>query len=53
MPTVLALVVRRTQQQRLRRGAVQPVMEALEEHLEPIGTPEEEAPVRNGHRYLS
>ncbi|MCU0789264.1 MAG: hypothetical protein MUC91_13955 [Verrucomicrobia bacterium] len=44
---------RRTQQQRLRRGAVQPVMEALEEHLEPIGTPEEEAPVRNGHRYLS
>jgi hypothetical protein len=44
---------RRTQQQRLRRGAVEPVMEALEEHLEPIGTPEEEAPVRNGHRYLS
>ena len=44
---------RRTQQQRRRRGAVEPVMEALEEHLEPIGTPEEEAPVRNGHRYLS
>jgi hypothetical protein len=44
---------RRTQQQRLRRGALQPVLEALEEHLEPIGTPEEEAPVRNGHRYLS
>jgi len=44
---------RRTQQQRLRRGAVPLVMEALEEHLEPISTPEEEAPVRNGHRYLS
>jgi len=44
---------RRTQQQRLRRGAVPLVMAALEEHLEPLGTPEEEAPVRNGHRYLS
>jgi hypothetical protein len=44
---------RRTQQQRLRRGNVQKVMETLEEHLEPVGTAEEEAPVRNGHRYLS
>ena len=44
---------RRTQQQRLRRGAVQKVLEALEQHLEPVGTPEEEAPVRNGHRYLT
>ncbi len=44
---------RRTQQKRLRRGAVQKVLEALEEHLEPVGTPEEEAPVRNGHRYLT
>ena len=44
---------RRTQQKRLRRGAVQQVMEALEQHLEPLGTPEEEAPVRNGHRYLT
>ena len=26
---------------------------ALAEHLEPVGTPEEEAPVRNGHRYLT
>jgi Uncharacterised protein family (UPF0236) len=44
---------RRTQQQRLRRGAVPQVIAALAEHLEPPGTPEEEAPVRNGHRYLS
>ena len=36
-----------------RRGAVQQVMEALEQHLEPLGTPEEQAPVRNGHRYLT
>lgn len=44
---------RRTQQKRLRRGAVQQVIEALEPHLEPEGTAEEEAPVRNGYRYLS
>jgi hypothetical protein len=44
---------RRTQQQRLRRGDVQKVIAALEEHLEPVGTVEEEAPVRNGHRYVS
>ena len=44
---------RRTQQKRLRRGDVQKVVEALEEHLEPVGTAEEQAPVRNGHRYLS
>lgn len=44
---------RRTQQDRLRRGAVPQVLAALAEHLEPIGTPEEEAPVRNGHRYLT
>lgn len=44
---------RRTQQQRLRRGAVQKVIEALEPHLEPEGTEDEEAPVRNGYRYLS
>jgi len=31
---------RRTQQKRLRRGAVQKVLEALQEHLEPVGTPE-------------
>jgi hypothetical protein len=44
---------RHIQQKRLRRGAVPLVLDALEEHLEPPGTPEEEAPVRNGHRYLS
>jgi Uncharacterised protein family (UPF0236) len=44
---------RRTQQKRLRRGDLQKVMEALAEHLEPLETPEEEAPVRNGHRYLA
>jgi hypothetical protein len=43
---------RRTQQKRLRRGAVRQVIESLEEYLEPMATPEEEAPVRNGHRYL-
>jgi hypothetical protein len=44
---------RRTQQKRLKRGAAQMVIEALEPHLEPEGTPEEEAPVRNGLRYLN
>ena len=44
---------RRTQQKRLRRGALQKVMQALEPHLEPEGTPDEEAPVRSGYRYLS
>ena len=44
---------RRTQQQRLKHGDVQKVMATLAEHLEAEGTPEAEAPVRNGHRYLS
>jgi hypothetical protein len=44
---------RRAQQKRLRCGALQKVMKALEEHIEPVGTPEEEAPVRNGLRYLT
>ena len=44
---------RRTQQQRLRRGAVRKVIAALEPHLEPEGTADEAAPVRHGHRYLS
>jgi hypothetical protein len=44
---------RKTQQKRLRRGAFQKVIETLEEHLEPVGMPEEETPVRNGHRYLT
>jgi len=44
---------RRTQQQRLKRGHAPKVMAALAEHLEPEGTPEAEAPVRNGQRYLN
>ena len=44
---------RRTQQQRLKRGAVPKVMEALAEHQEPAATPDEEAPVRAGYRYLN
>ena len=44
---------RRTQQKRLRRGAVQKVIEALEPHLEPDATTDEESPVRNAHRYLN
>jgi hypothetical protein len=44
---------RRTQQDRLKRGALGKVIDALAEHLEPPGTPEEMAPVRNGHRYLT
>ena len=44
---------RRTQQKRLRRGALEAVIKSLAEYLEPEDTPEEEAPVRNGHRYLS
>jgi hypothetical protein len=44
---------RRVQQKRLRRGAVQKVIAALEPYVEPEGTVDEEAPVRNSHRYLS
>jgi len=44
---------RHTQQRRLKRGAVTPVLAALAKHLEAEATPEAEAPVRNGHRYLS
>jgi len=44
---------RRTQQKRLKRGAYPKVLEALGEHLEPAGTLDEEAPVCNGHRYLT
>lgn len=43
---------RRTQQARLKRGALDKVIDALAEHLEPLGTPEAEAPVTNAHRYL-
>jgi hypothetical protein len=44
---------RRTQQNRLKRGAVAKVIQTLSEHLEPAQTPEESAPVSNAHRYLS
>ena len=44
---------RRIQQQRLKRGSVQLVIDSLAEHLEPEGSPEEQSPVRNAHRYLT
>jgi hypothetical protein len=44
---------RRTQQDRLKRGALAKVIDALAEHLEPPNTPEELAPVSNAHRYVS
>lgn len=44
---------RRTQQARLKRGALEKVIEALAEHREPDDTPEESAPVTRAHRYLS
>lgn len=43
---------RRTQQKRLKNGAVPKVMSALAEHLEGPSIPDEQAPVRAGHRYL-
>jgi hypothetical protein len=44
---------RKTQQKRLKRGAVAKVLDALADHLEPADTPEELAPVTNAHRYLT
>jgi hypothetical protein len=44
---------RRTPPKRLRRGAVQKVIGALEPHWEPEGTAEAAAPVRNGYRSLN
>lgn len=44
---------RRTQQKRLKSGAVAKVMAALAEHLEAESIPDEQAPVRAGHRYLN
>ena len=44
---------RRTQQARLKRGATEKVIAALAQYLEPKATPDPEAPVRNGHRYLT
>ncbi len=44
---------RRTQQDRLKRGALTMVIDALAEHLEAPDTPEQLAPVNNAHRYLN
>jgi Uncharacterised protein family (UPF0236) len=44
---------RRTQQNRLKRGALQKVLDALAGHREPLDTPDELAPVNNAHRYLT
>lgn len=44
---------RRTQQSRLKVGAVQKVIDTLEPALEPATTADEDAPVRNSHRYLT
>jgi len=44
---------RRTQQDRLKRGALEKVIDTLAEHLEPPGTPEGLAPVKDAHRYLT
>lgn len=43
----------RTQQKRLKRGALAAVLQAMEAFVEPAATLEEEAPVRNAVRYLS
>jgi hypothetical protein len=44
---------RKTQQNRLKRGALSKVLAALAPHLEASDTPEELAPVTNAHRYLN
>jgi hypothetical protein len=44
---------RRTQQKRLRAGAAQKVIAELEPRVEPEKTPDLDAPVRKGYRYLS
>ena len=44
---------RRTQQKRLKRGASAQVIQELAAHREPPATPDENAPVRIAHRYLS
>ena len=43
----------KTQQARLRRGALKLVLKELSLHLEPPELPEEQAPVRCAYRYLS
>jgi len=44
---------RRTQQNRLKRGAWGKVIGALADYMEEDAVPDENAPVRAGHRYLS
>lgn len=44
---------RQTQQKRLKRGALEPVLEELKAHLESDLIPDEQAPVRACHRYLN
>jgi hypothetical protein len=44
---------RRTQQKRLKRGAADKVIAALASSVEPESVPDEEAPVRSAHRYLT
>lgn len=41
-----------TQQKRLKRGVLGPVLTALEAHVEPAPVPDEAAPVRAARRYL-
>jgi len=43
----------KTQQKRLKRGALKEVMRELGKNIEGIEIPEEEAPVRSCHRYLN
>jgi hypothetical protein len=44
---------RKTQQKRLKNGAATKVIQELAQHIEPPGTPEEEAPVFCAHRYMN
>lgn len=44
---------RHTQQKRLRRGAVEKVLTALGPQVEPDNVVDQDAPVRNGYRYLT
>ena len=44
---------RETQQKRLKRGASAQVIKELAAHVEPASTPEDQAPARAAHRYLS
>ena len=41
-----------TQKKRLLEGCLGPLFKDLRAHLEPASVPDEQAPVRRGHRYL-